>query len=111
MSVAKAPPVVVSSTPRAGDDAVDPNLKEIKVTFSKDMQDGSWSWAQMSDDTMPEMTGKPRYDDDARTCVLPVKLKPDTTYVLLLNKEPFANFVDQDGRKALEYWLVFKTKG
>jgi RNA polymerase sigma-70 factor (ECF subfamily) len=110
MTLAKAPPVVVATTPRAGDDAVDPNLTELKVTFSKDMEDGNWSWAQISDDTYPETTGKPHYEDDARTCVLPVKLKPGQTYVILLNKPPFTSFVDQDGHKALEYWLVFQTK-
>lgn len=110
MTVTKSPPVIVSTTPRAGDTKVDPSITELKITFSKDMEDGSWSWAQMSDDTFPETTGKPYYEDDARTCVLPVKLKPGQTYVLLLNKPPFNSFVDDAGRKALEYWLVFETR-
>ena len=30
---------------------------EIKVTFSKDMTDESWSWSQLSGDTFPKTTG------------------------------------------------------
>ena len=43
VSLAAAPPVVVKTTPEAGMDKVDPTMTEIKVTFSKDMSDGSWS--------------------------------------------------------------------
>ena len=45
VSLASVPPVVVKTVPEAGADGVDPKLDEIKVTFSKDMQDGSWSWS------------------------------------------------------------------
>jgi hypothetical protein len=108
--VATAPPVVVATEPRAGADDVDPALTEIKVTFSKDMQDGNWAFAQLSKETFPETTGKPRYLDDRRTCVLPVKLEPGRTYILALNKPPFDSFTDADRRKAMEYLLVFETK-
>lgn len=109
-SVANSLPVIVSSTPKAGSTDVDPSITEIKVTFSKDMIDGSWSWAQVSDETFPKTTGKPHYEADNRTCVLPVKLEPGKCYVLSLNNPPFTNFVDEDGRKAMGYTLVFETK-
>ena len=70
-----APPWVVETTPRAGDADVDPGLREIRVTFNKDMSDGSWSWCG-SGETYPETTGDPRYEKDHKTCVLPVKLHP-----------------------------------
>ena len=108
--VETAPPVVVSTEPRAGADDVDPSLTEIKVTFSKDMQNGNWAFAQMSKEMFPETTGKPRYLDDKRTCVLPVKLQPGKTYLIALNKPPYDSFMDPDGRKALQYLLVFETK-
>jgi RNA polymerase sigma-70 factor (ECF subfamily) len=111
VTVETAPPVVVKTVPQAGDDQVDPNLTEIKVTFSKDMADGSWSWAQMSKESFPGApNSKPHYEDDHRTCVLPAKLEPGKTYVVLLNKAPYTSFMDTDHRQALEYWLVFKTK-
>ena len=75
-----APPVVISTSPQAGVADVDPATTELKVTFSKDMKDGSWAWAQMADDTFPHTTGKPHYLADHRTCVLPVKLQPGKTY-------------------------------
>jgi Bacterial Ig-like domain len=111
-TVANLPPVVVKTVPQAGDTRVDPNITEIRVTYSKRMQDGSWSWGQISDDTMPPTTGKPHYLPDGKTCVLPVKLEPNHTYVLQLNSltGKFANFKDRQRRPAVAYLLVFQTR-
>ncbi|HWC59753.1 MAG TPA: Ig-like domain-containing protein, partial [Verrucomicrobiae bacterium] len=38
-------PVVVKTIPEAGTKDVAPGVMEIKVTFSKEMSDGSWSWS------------------------------------------------------------------
>lgn len=43
VSLQAVPPVVIKTLPEAGTDGVDPGLPEIKVTFSKEMKDGSWS--------------------------------------------------------------------
>lgn len=104
------PPVVVKTVPRAGADDVDPKLTAIKVTFSKDMEDGSWSWATLSKENFPKVDGKPKYLADRRTCVLPVKLEPGKTYAIWVNSEKFNNFKDAGGRSAVPYLLVFKTK-
>jgi RNA polymerase sigma-70 factor (ECF subfamily) len=103
------PPVVLKTTPTAGAANVDPELTEIKVTFSKDMQDGTWSWVKLSDDSFPPVTGTPKYLDN-RTAVLPVKLKAGTTYAVWVNTKDFGNFKDTGGRSAVPYLLVFKTK-
>src|ERR1700722_19008469 len=84
VSLAAAPPVVVRTVPESGTDGVDSSLTEIKVTYSKDMKDHTWSWSTWGQDTFPQTTGKPHYLDDKRTCVLPVKLKPDKTYAIWL---------------------------
>jgi RNA polymerase sigma factor (sigma-70 family) len=110
MTVATSPPVIVSTEPKSGSTNVDSSITEIKVTFSKDMIDGNWSWAQISDDTFPKTTGKPHYEADKRTCVLPVKLEPGRTYVLSLNNPPFTSFMDTGKRRAMGYMLVFETK-
>jgi RNA polymerase sigma-70 factor (ECF subfamily) len=110
LTVATAPPVVVKTIPQAGTADVDPGLKTIKVTFSKDMEDGGWSWVQLSDESFPKTDGKPSYEKDKRTCVLPVKLEPGKAYALWLNSEKFGNFKDADGRSAVPYLLVFETK-
>jgi RNA polymerase sigma-70 factor (ECF subfamily) len=110
-SVASLPPVVIRTTPQAGDTEVDAvKVKEIRLTFSKKMMDKSWSWSQISADTFPKTTDKPQYDKDQRTCVLPVKLEPGKTYVLWLNSARFGNFKDSEGQSAVPYLLVFQTK-
>jgi RNA polymerase sigma-70 factor (ECF subfamily) len=91
--------------------SVDPATTEIRVTYSKNMRDGSWSWSTWGEENMPKMTGKPHYMDDKRTCVAPVKLEPNKFYAIWLNSENFGNFKDAGGRPAVPYLLVFKTKG
>lgn len=104
-----AAPTVVKTVPENGAKEVDPGLTEIRVTFSKDMRDGSWSWTQRSDDSYPEVTGKPHYVDK-RTCVLPVKLEPGKTYWIGLNSARFGNFKDPAGRSAVPFPLSFTTR-
>jgi RNA polymerase sigma factor (sigma-70 family) len=110
VSIANAPPVVVKTVPEAGTANVDPSITEIKVTFSKPMRDGSWSWSTWGENTFPNMTGKPHYASDHRTCVAPVKLEPGHIYAIWLNSENFSNFRDATGHKAVPYLLVFETK-
>ena len=109
ISVESAPPVIVKTLPQAGAADVDAKTTEIQVTFSKDMMDQSWSWSQLSDETFPKITGKPKYLKDKRTCTVSVKLEPGRTYAIWLNSEKFDNFKDAGGRPAVPYLLVFKT--
>lgn len=110
VTLESVPPVVVKTVPEAGAAEVDPKLTEIKVTFSKDMQDGTWSWSTVSKESFPKIDGKPKYLADKRTCTLPVKLEPGKTYAIWVNSEQFNAFKDADGRSAVPYLLVFKTK-
>lgn len=111
ISLESAPPVVVKTTPAAGASEVDPALTELRVTFSKSMADGSWSWSTWGEDTFPETTGKPHYEADEKTCVLPVKLEPGKFYASWLNSDKFHNFKDASGRSAVPYLLTFRTAG
>ena len=110
VTLESVPPVVLKTVPEAGSADVDPQLTEIKVTFTKEMKDGSWSWATLSKESFPQMNGQPKYLADKRTCVLPVKLEPGKTYALWLNSAKFGNFKDAEGRSAVPYLFVFKTK-
>jgi RNA polymerase sigma-70 factor (ECF subfamily) len=110
VTLESVPPVVVKTVPEAGADGVDPKLNEIKVTFSKDMEDGTWSWSALSKESYPDGDGKPKYLADKRTCVLPVKLQPGKTYAIWVNSSKFRNFKDSGGQSAVPYLLVFKTK-
>ena len=105
-------PSVVKTVPQCGDTAVDPALKEIYVTFSKEMlTDRMWAICQISDDTFPAKgTGEIHYLTDKRTCVFPVKLQPGKTYVLWFNRGKFNSFRDTENNSAVPYQLVFQTK-
>ncbi len=109
ISLTTAPPVVVKTVPVAGATDVDPALTEIRVTYSKPMQDGSWSWSPWGEKNYPETTGNPRLLPDSRTCVLPVNLQPDKFYAIWLNSDQFKKFTDTAGRPAVPYLLTFAT--
>ncbi|WP_083904761.1 Ig-like domain-containing protein [Rhodopirellula sp. SWK7] len=103
------PPVVVRTVPAAGSSDVDPNTTQIQVTFSKEMEDDTWSWSTLSKESFPPVEGKPRYMENERTCVLPVKLTRGKTYAIWVNSNKFRNFKDTSGIPAVPYLLVFKT--
>jgi RNA polymerase sigma-70 factor (ECF subfamily) len=111
ITVKSMPPSVVKTVPQAGDTAVDPSLKEISVTFSKDMMtEEMWSWCSQSPQTFPEIDKtKIRYLKDKRTCVLPVKLRTGKTYVIWINSQKFNHFKDTENNSAVPYLLVFQT--
>jgi RNA polymerase sigma-70 factor (ECF subfamily) len=104
-----ARPVVVKCVPESGSAAVDPGITELRVTFSKDMQPG-WSWAMINKENYPGTSESPRYLEDKRTCVLPVKLQSGKTYAVWINSEKLQNFKDTKGMVAVPYLLVFKTR-
>ena len=111
ITVKSMPPSVVKTVPQSGDTTVDASVtKQITVIFSKKMTDGSWSWAQMSKETFPEIVGESKYLDDQKTCSVNVKLEPHKTYVVWINSENLSGFKDVDGNSAIPYLLVFQTR-
>jgi hypothetical protein len=111
VSLKSLPPSIINTVPQCGDTKVDAlSTNRIQVTFSKDMTDGSWSWVKISDDTFPQLLGKPKYLEDKRTCVIDTKLEPNKIYVIWVNSEKFQNFKDTDGNVAVPYLLFFQTK-
>lgn len=106
----KMPPVVVNTTPVAGDNAVSPALKEIRIVFSKPMKDKSWSLNQVDKASFPRITGEMKYLKDKKTLVVPVQFEAGKQYIIWLNSQKFANFKDTDGNPAVPYLLSFKTK-
>ena len=104
------PPTVIDTFPVTGSTDVDPTLKEISVTFSEPMMDGSWSWAYTKKELFPEMSGQPYYKPGLTKNVLPVKLEPNKEYEIWINSQKFKNFKDQAGNAATPFRLVFKTK-
>jgi len=112
ISVETMPPSVIKTVPQAGDTRVAPSLKEIRVTFSKDMKtDNQWSWCMYTPETFPQIDKTNiRYLQDKRTCVLPVKLKPGKTYAIWINTQQYNYFKDKNEKSAIPYLLVFQTR-
>ncbi|MFI4851814.1 MAG: Ig-like domain-containing protein [Gimesia chilikensis] len=111
ITLAALPPSVVKTVPQAGSTDVDPGLKEIAVTFSKDMiTERMWAVVQISSEHFPKVGKGIHYLDDKRTCVIPVDLEPNRTYVLWFNRGRFNSFRDTENHPAIPYLLVFKTR-
>jgi hypothetical protein len=110
ITLESARPVVIKSVPEAAADNVDPATTQISVTFSKPMQAGTWSWCVLSKESYPGTSEAPKYLEDKRTCVLPVKLQPGKTYAVWINSEKFFEFKDTKGQPAVPYLLVFRTR-
>jgi RNA polymerase sigma-70 factor (ECF subfamily) len=111
LTVENMPPSVIKTVPQAGDTNVDPGLKEVTVTFSKDMLTNKmWAWCSQTPDTFPEIDAKNiRFLKDKRTCVLPVKLQPGKTYIIWINTYKLKAFQDTNKNPAMPYLLVFQT--
>jgi hypothetical protein len=108
------PPCVVKTEPADRAKDVDSNLREIKVTFDRPMNTGEfWSWMILQDQGVyPGYRGSdpPRWLEDGRTCVLQVRLSPDTVYAIGVNGPRNTGFRDAKGKVAVPYAWVFKTK-
>ncbi|HUU43307.1 MAG TPA: Ig-like domain-containing protein [Planctomycetota bacterium] len=108
------PPCVVKTEPENRAMDVDPDLREIKVTFDRPMNvNRSWSWI-----TYPDLgaypgdraLGEPQWEDDGKTCVLPVRLRAGTVYAVGCNTFRHTGFRDRKGRIAVPHVWMFKTK-
>jgi hypothetical protein len=103
-------PVVVKTVPEAGSKDVPSGEFEVRITFSKEMADNSWSWSTAWQNSDPQSVGKPHYDADHRTCVMKVKLEPGKTYGWWINSQRFHGFQDNQNHPAIPYLLTFRTK-
>ena len=111
ITVKSMPPVVVQTSPQAGETTVDPSIKEISVTFSKEMMTKDmWSWTMVSKESFPNISGEVKYLKDKKTCVAPVNLEPGKTYVIWVNSQKYNAFRDTDNNPAVPYLLVFQTR-
>jgi hypothetical protein len=108
--LSQQPPVIVETFPISGARDVPAGETEIRVRFSKPMQNGSWSWSTAWENSTPESIGSPQYLADGRTCVMKVRLAPGHTYAWWLNSDQFHNFKDAAGDPAVPYLLIFQTK-
>ncbi|MFH1741778.1 MAG: hypothetical protein ABIH23_22465 [bacterium] len=109
LAVMADPPKVIKATPDNGATDVDFNLKEIRVTFDQDMTIGpNYSWVGGGPTYPGDPSKQPRWID-ARTCVLPVQIQPNSEYWVSVNNERYQNFRSESGEPAEPYPIQFKT--
>ncbi|HEX9045574.1 MAG TPA: hypothetical protein VF988_00990, partial [Verrucomicrobiae bacterium] len=103
------PPVIIKTVPEAGSMDVPAGEYEVKITFSKEMTDQSWSWVAAWPGSEPSSQGPPHFEPDHRTCVMKVMLQPGRAYGWWLNTSEFHGFQDTQHRPAVPYLLSFAT--
>lgn len=101
-------PRVVKAAPDDGATAVDPALRELRVTFDRDMDTRGMSIVGGGPTFPADPAGKARWVD-ARTNVLPLRLGPNQSYQLSINSARFQNFRDTRGKAAVPYPIRFRT--
>jgi len=111
VTIENTPPSVIKTVPVCGDDQVDPTITEIRVVFSKDMQNGCmWSICAIDQKSFPKLGSNIHFLEDKRTCVVPVTLERGKTYALWFNHGSFNNFMDEKSNPSIPYLLIFKTR-
>jgi beta-lactamase regulating signal transducer with metallopeptidase domain len=105
----KKPPRVVMSVPKAGAIDVDPDLKEIRVTFDQDMDSRGYAWTG-GGEVFPKKSGEP-YWLDRRTCAMPVSLEKGRFYRVGVNSSSYKDFAARAGEPALPDVVFFTAKG
>jgi hypothetical protein len=103
-------PRIIATTPKVGAKDVDPSLKEITVTFDRDME-GGMSWTGGGPGFPKGHQGEGARWRDSRTCVLPVTLQPGHTYRVGINSMSYRNFRGTNGLPTAISAIFFTTSG
>jgi hypothetical protein len=102
-------PVVVKLVPENGARDVPADLSELIVVFDRDMMTDRYSFVG-GGASFPRLAGQPSWRD-ARTCMLPVQLRPGHRYRLGINGGAHQNFVSVDGTPAIAVVWEFTVAG
>ncbi len=105
-----APPHIIRTTPKVGTTDVDPALKEITVTFDRDMEEG-FSWVGGGPNFPKSPEDAKIHWRDKRTCVMPVKLQPGHFYRVGINSPSHQNFRGENGIPVSPSAMTFRTSG
>jgi hypothetical protein len=102
-----APPKVIKTVPENGAQDVNSSLRQIRIVFDQDMDQGSYSICG-GGPNYPETIGDPRWVNKC-TIVMRVKLLPNHDYQLSINCPNFKNFKNTKGEPAESYPIEFRT--
>ena len=106
----KLPRIVKIEPFKNGSKKVNANLKELKIVFSKEMEEKalSISFSEKGKDFFP-LTGVKGFENNSKTLVLNVELKPNKEYEFVITDK---NFKSKEGYKlsSEKYIVKFKTK-
>ncbi|MFH2002527.1 MAG: Ig-like domain-containing protein, partial [Planctomycetota bacterium] len=102
-------PYVIEMIPENGAKGVDPELKEMLITFSEPMKDKSWSLTG-SGENYPEIKSM-YYKKNCTVLVLKMDLKPSWTYRFGINSPSYKNFMSRNGIPVEPVQVTFSTKG
>jgi beta-lactamase regulating signal transducer with metallopeptidase domain len=103
-------PRILKTSPEIGAKDVDPAVKEITITFDRDMA-GGFSWTGGPPDFPPGRDGQKPTWKDKRTCSLPVTLQAAKYYRVGINSTSFQNFKSAQGVPVKPSAIYFTTKG
>jgi hypothetical protein len=101
------PPLIAAATIDNADLAVDPAIASIRITFDRPMRTDRFSICG-GGPTFP-VSGQPSWADD-RTLILPVTLKPGSTYSFSLNCPSAQNLRSASGDPLRPYPISFATR-
>ena len=102
---------MVKTFPADGAVGVPASVKELKVYFDQPVLTSGWSFVQVTQmGEFPKLGGNPRYQGDS-VCILPVELKPFTTYAIGVNSQMHLNFrlAEKPNRPCLPHVFIFRT--
>ena len=103
-------PKIVATFPQIGATGVDPKITQITVTFDRNMAKG-FSWTGGPPYLPPSPPGLHPHWQNARTCVLPVRLQAAHYYRVGINSPSFMNFRSAAGVAARPAAIYFTTRG
>ena len=106
------PAYVVKCEPELGAAEADFRLQQIKVTFSRPVAPGDFSWTILRGSGEYPGTRQgppPQLSADRLTATLDVRLSPNTVYAIGVNDVYYYGYKDTKGRPVLPFGLCFKT--
>lgn len=107
-------PRIVSLSPADKDQQVDPATTELRIEFDRSMQTTSFAIVGNSADVppaavTPDGPAKPRFVENGKVFLLPIKLEPGKTYRFSINGLYRIGFQSTDGRFLDPVQVTFTT--